>query len=390
MQQLSFINPDHEDAWAGVRQQYAPSPEFINLENGYFGMSSLPVQRAARRYQDEVDQENSFFLRMRFPEQLKQVMQALAAFTGVSSEELLITRNAMESFHILIQGYPFLKGDEVVLARHDYDSVIETLAMLQLRKGLKLVSVDVPLDPSSDEEIVALYQQALTSSTRVLILTHVVHRTGQIMPVAKIAAMARSRGIDVMIDAAHSLAQIDYRLPELGVEFAFFNLHKWVGAPLGVGLLYVARKRVPDIEALYGNTSHGGGDIRRLGHFSAVPPVPILAVKDALEFHYAIGARNKEQRLRYLTRYWLERVRPMAGVRVFTPSDSNRYCALAAFGIDGLSATEVAERLMSEHRIFTVVRGIGHEQCVRVTPHLYTSLNDLEALIAAIHTLASK
>jgi selenocysteine lyase/cysteine desulfurase len=389
LQHLSLIAPDQEDSWALVRQQYAPSPDFINLENGYFGMPALPVQRAARRYQDEVDQENSYFLRVRFPKRLAHVMQALAAFTGVSSEELLLTRNAMESFNILIQGYPFSPGDEVVLAQHDYDSVIETLAMLQLRKGLALVSVDVPLDPASDEEIVALYERALTARTRVLLLTHLVHRTGQIMPVAKIAAMARRRGIDVMVDAAHSLAQLDYRVPDLGVQFASFNLHKWVGAPLGVGLLYVAKERVADIEALFGDASHARSDIRRLGHFSVVPPAPVLAVEDALAFHYTIGAHNKEQRLRYLTRYWLERVRSIKGVRVYTPSDPNRFCALAAFGIVGLSAAEVVERLMSEHRIFTVARGIGHEQCVRVTTHLYTSLNDLDALVTAIRALAS-
>jgi selenocysteine lyase/cysteine desulfurase len=390
LQHLSSIAPDHEESWAAVRQHYAPSPDFINLENGYFGMPSLPVQRAARRYQDEVDQENSYFLRRRFPKRLERVMQALAAFTGVSSEELLVTRNGMESFNILIQGYPFSPGDEVVLAQHDYDSVIETLAMLQLRKGLALVSVDVPLDPASDEEIVAQYEKALTSRTRLLLLTHLVHRTGQIMPVAKIAAMARRRGIDVLVDAAHSLAQLDYRLPELNVQFASFNLHKWVGAPLGVGLLYVAKERIADIEALFGDVSHARGDIKRLGHFSAVPPAPILAIEDALAFHHAIGGRNKEQRLRYLTHYWLERVRPIERVRIFTPSDPNRYCALAAFGIAGLSAAEVVERLMTEHRIFTVVRGIGNEQCVRVTPHLYTSLDDLNALIAAIGALASR
>jgi selenocysteine lyase/cysteine desulfurase len=384
LQQLPFIAPDDEGAWATVRQQYAPSPDFINLENGYFGMPALPVQQAVRRYQDEVDRENSYFLRMRFPQRLERVMQALAAFVGVSSEELLVTRNAMESFNILIQGYPFSTGDEVVLAQHDYDSVIETLAMVQARKGLELASVNVPLDPENDEEIIALYEQSLTSRTRVLLLTHVVHRTGQIMPVAKIAAMARRRGVDVIVDAAHSLAHLDYRLPELGVQFASFNLHKWVGAPLGAGLLYVAKERIADIGALFGDASHAQGDIMRLGHFSVMPPAPILAIEDALEFHYAIGARNKEQRLRYLTSYWLERVRVVPGVRIFTPSNPLRYGALGAFGIQGMPATEVARRLMSDYRIFTVVRGIGQEQCVRVTPHLYTSLEDLDALVTAI------
>jgi selenocysteine lyase/cysteine desulfurase len=384
------IAADDETWWHAVRHQYAPSPDFINLENGYFGMPALPVQEALRRHQEQVDRENSYFLRVRFPERLAHVMGLLSAFTGVASGELLITRNAMESLNILVQGYPFADGDGVLLARHDYDSAIELFAMVQAKKGLRLVTLDVPLDPGSDEEIVALYEAAITARTRVLLLTHVVHRTGQIMPVAKIASMARRRGIDVILDGAHALAHLDYALPDLGVEFAAFNLHKWVGAPLGTGLLYIARNRIADIQPLFGDASHAPGDIARLGHFSAVPPAPILAIEDALRFHDAIGTRNKEARLRYLARYWMDRVREVPGVRLFTPSDPLRHGALAAFGIEGIPAGIVAERLMREHRIFTVVRGVNDEECVRVTPALYTSIEDLDALVAAIRALAGQ
>jgi selenocysteine lyase/cysteine desulfurase len=387
-QHLAPIAPDDEHYWRGIRGQYAPSPDFINLENGYFGLPAIPVQQAFRRYQDEVDRENSYFMRVRFPERLEGVMTALAAFTGVGRDELLMTRNAMESLNILIQGYPFAAGDAALLAQHDYDSVIDTFGMLGERKALELVTVDVPLDPASDDQIVALYERAITPRTRLLLVTHVVHRTGQIMPVAKITAMARGRGIDVIVDAAHSLAHIDYRVPELGVEFAAFNLHKWVGAPLGTGLLYIARQRIGDIAPLFGDVGHAPGDMAKLGHFSAVPPAPILAVEDALRFHASIGTPNKEARLRYLASYWMERVRGVPGVRLFTPSDARRHGALASFGIDGIPAQRVAERLMDDYRIFTVVRGIGSEECVRVTPHLYTTPADLDALVAAIRDMA--
>ncbi|QBE63816.1 aminotransferase class V-fold PLP-dependent enzyme [Pseudoduganella lutea] len=382
------VAPDDEHYWDTVRHQYAPSPDFINLENGYFGMPAIPVREALRRHQEQVDRENSYFLRVRFPERLERVMAALAAFTGAGRDELLLTRNAMESLNILIQGYPFVAGDGVLLARHDYDSAIDTFGMVAAREALALVTVDVPLDPGSDEEIVALYEAAITARTRLLHVTHVVHRTGQVMPVAKIAAMARRRGIDVIVDGAHSLAHIDYMVPALGAQFAAFNLHKWVGAPLGTGLLYIARERIADIAPLFGDVGHAPGDIVKLGHFSAVPPAPILAIEDALHFHASIGTRNKEARLRYLAGYWMARVRGVLGVRLFTPTDPRRHGALASFGIGGMAARTVAERLMEEHRIFTVVRGIGDEECVRVTPHLYTSLADLDALVAAIRALA--
>ena len=288
-----------------------------------------------------------------------------------------------------MQGYPFRAGVAVLRARHDYDSAIEALAMVAARKDLTLVQIDVPLDPASDDAIVDLYRAALTPRTRVLLVTHVVHRTGQIMPVARIAAMAKEHGVDVIVDGAHALAHLDYKLADLDVPFASFNLHKWVGAPLGVGLLYVARDRIADIAALYGDTSHAPGDIDRLGHFGTMPPAPILAIEDALDFHDAIGGANKEGRLRYLSRYWQDRVRDVPGVRLFTPTDPRRHGALAAFGIAGMAAADVSDRLMREHRLFTVVRTIGDDACVRVTPHLYTTTADLDVLVKAIRTLAA-
>jgi selenocysteine lyase/cysteine desulfurase len=192
----------------------------------------------------------------------------------------------------------------------------------------------------------------------------------------------------VMVDAAHSFAQLDYRLSELGADFAGVNLHKWLGAPLGVGLLYVRRNRIADIAPLFGDVRADAGDIGKLGHVGTVPPAPILAVEDALAFHHAVGARNKEARLRYLTQYWLARVRELPGVRILTPRAPQRSCAIAAFAIDGMAAAQVVEQLMARHRIFTVVREIAGGQGVRVTPHLYTTIGELDALAAAIAEMA--
>ena len=383
------IAPDDESHWAAVRAQYAVSPDFINLENGFFGMQATPVHEAFQRYEAELNRENSYFMRVRFPGRLAHVMRLLADFTGAAPEELLITRNLMESFNILLQGYPFAAGDAVLMADDDYDYVIDTLEMVAARKQLALTRVDLPLDPDSDEQVVALYEQALTPRTRVLLVTHMHHRTGQVMPVQKIAAMARRHGVDVMVDAAHSFAHLDYKLTELGADFVGVNLHKWLGAPLGVGLLYVRRERIADIAPLFGDVRHAASDIGKLGQVGTVPPGPILAIEDALAFHRSVGARNKEDHLRYLAQYWQDRVRGLPGVRILTPRDPRRSCGIGAFAIDGIAAAQVAEQLMARHRIFTVVRDIaGAGQGVRVTPHLYTSTGDLDALVAAIADMA--
>jgi len=381
---LTDILPDDESYWSAIRGQYTRSPDFINLENGFFGMPADPVRAALRRYQDEVDRENAFFLRTRWPARLARVKALLANFTGVNPDELLITRSAVESLNILLQGYPFAAGDTILMARHDYDSSHDIVRMVAERKGLTVVQVDVPHDLEDEGAVAALYAEAITPRTRVLLLTHIVHRTGRIMPVARLSALARGRGIDVIVDGAHALAQLDYTIPQLGAPFAAFNLHKWVGAPLGTGLLYIARERIADIAPLYGDVTFARTDINRLGHVGTVPPAPIMAVEDALAFHAAIGARNKEARLRWLARRWMEQVADVPGVRLYTPRNPRLHCALGAFGIDGVPAADVVRRLMDEHRIFTVVRKFGDGECVRVTPHLYTGPEELDALAAAI------
>jgi selenocysteine lyase/cysteine desulfurase len=385
----SRVAADDEGYWATVGAQYAVSPDFVNLENGFFGVQATPVLEAFQRYQAQVNMENAYFLRVRYAQSLARVMDALARFAGVDATELLITRNLMESLNILIQGYPFNAGDGVLLAEHDYDGVVETLEMVGARKGLVLTRVPLPLDPASDEQIVDLYEQAMSPRTRVLLVTHMVHRTGQIMPVAKIAAMARRHGVDVMVDAAHSFAQLDYKLPGLGADFVGVNLHKWLGAPLGVGLLYIRKNRIGDIAPLFGDIRTAAGDINKLGHVGTVPPAPILAIEDALAFHHSIGPGNKEARLRYLTQYWLSQVRQFPNVLAFTPSAPERSCAIATFGIKGMPAARVAERLMSEHGIFTVVRTIADREVVRVTPHLFTTIAQLDLLVSAIRQMAA-
>jgi selenocysteine lyase/cysteine desulfurase len=385
---LPAILPDDESYWSTIRAQYSPAPGFINLENGYFGMPADPVRAAFRRYQDEVDGENAFFLRTRWPERLAHVKSLLAGLTGVAAEELLITRSAVESLNILLQGYPFRAGDAIVMARHDYDSCHDTVRMLAERKGLHITEVDVPYDLEDEDAVVDLYAAAMTPRTRVLLLTHVVHRTGRIMPVARLAALAREKGIDAIVDGAHALAQIDFTIPDVGAPFAAYNLHKWVGAPLGTGMVYVARDRIADIAPLYGDVSFARTDIDKLGHVGAVPPAPIMAVEDALAFHATIGTSNKEARLRWLARRWMDQVADVPGVRLYTPRDPRLHCALGAFAIDGIPAAEVVRRLMDDHRIFTVVRKFGDTEIVRVTPHLYTKLDDLDALACAIRQCA--
>ncbi|WP_420476826.1 aminotransferase class V-fold PLP-dependent enzyme [Noviherbaspirillum sp. ST9] len=381
------IEASDERYWLDIRSQYEPSPDFINLENGYFGMASRPVMDALEAYNLLVNREAAFFMRTKYPQRLADVVQSLAAFFGVSADEVLVVRNPTEGMNILIQGYPFGPDDEVVVADQDYDSVKETLTMMEQRGRFRLAPVQLPFHPVDDEEILAAYRKAITPKTRVLIVTHLLHRTGQILPVAKIARMAQDLGIDVFVDAAHSFAHIDYRLPELQSSFVVVHLHKWLGAPLGVGMLYIRSNRVRDIAPLYGDTSHAAEDIRKLARFGTTPPGPILAIEDAIAFHNRIGGRNKEARLRYLKECWVNEAKTLQRIELMIPDAPERSCGIAAFRVKDRDAQAVVDYLLAEHRIFTVAPMVGTTRVVRVTPHLYNTPEEMAKLVHALRQL---
>lgn len=383
------VAADDESFWAGIRAQYSASPDVINLEHGYFGLQAQPVCQAFQHYQEQVNAESTYFMRRKFEQRLAAVKQSLADFCGVQADELLITRNVIESMNIVLQGYPLRAGDAVVCARHDYDRVLETLEMLQQRKDLTLRQIELPLHPQSDEEIVYRYAQAITQSTKLMVVTHMVHRTGQILPVAKIAAMARSHGVDVVVDAAHAFAQLAFDFPALKSDFIAVNLHKWLGAPLGVGLLYIRKSRIPEIAPLFGSTRAAVDDMDKLAQMGTVPPAPILAVPDAIAFHHTMGSRNKEARLRYLSQYWLAQVRTLPRFVLLSPHDPRRTCAINSFCIAGLASSDVAAWLLARRRVFTVVVDIHGTQAVRVTPHMMTSLEQLDALVQGVQSLCA-
>lgn len=385
--ETTTINASDELYWAGIRNQYTLPNDFINLENGYFSVQSRPVFEAFERYNAMVNRQGAHFLRTQYPARIDAVLDALATFTGARTEELVITRNLVEAMNILIQGYPFAAGDEVIHSSQDYDAVVATLQMTAQRKNLKLTAVRLPLHPQSDDEIVAAYEEAITPQTRVILVTHMIHMTGHLVPVAKIARMARARGVDVLVDAAHSFAQIDYRLPELDSEFVAVNLHKWLGAPLGVGLLYIKKKRIAEIAPLYGVKQYTATDIRKFTQIGTTPPAPILAIPDAIAFHHLVGGRNKEARLRYLKDYWMTRVCALPGIESLTPASAERSCAIGAFRVAGVDAQQVTSYLFDQHHIFTVARDIDGAPGVRVTPHLYTTTAELDQLIGALTTL---
>jgi selenocysteine lyase/cysteine desulfurase len=286
----------------------------------------------------------------------------------------------------VIHGLDLAPRDEAVMTNQDYGSMLEEFRQQSRRRGIRCIEIGIPLHPQDDDEIVKAYERAITPRTKVLLLTHMINITGQILPATKICAMAHSHGVEVIIDAAHSFAHLVYAIPDLGGDYFGASLHKWLCTPLGVGILQMRRDKISKVWPLFGETSVAADDIRKFERIGTQPAWAVAAIPDAIRFHSLIGGARKEARLRFLQEYWTTQAREIKGVYLNTPS-GGRACAIANFGIQGRAPAEIAAALFDRFGIFTVAIDMEAVKGVRVTPHLYTKTSDLDALLSALRAL---
>ncbi len=318
---------------------------YINLENGYSSPQPTPTYEAFQRHQAEINGGLSFYMRRRKAGDLEAVKKQLA---GCPADEIVITRNMTESLGTLIHGIDLAPGDEAVMCNQDYRSMLEQFRQQSRRRGLKRVEVDLPLHPKSDEEVVETYARAITPRTRLLLVSHMVNITGQILPVRRVADMAHARGVDVIVDAAHSFAHVVFTVPELGGDYLGASLHKWLCTPLGAGLLHIRKEKIRGVWPLLGETSVPDGDIRKFERTGTHPSWTVLAIADAIRFHQLIGAERQQARLRFLQQYWTDRVRGIPKVYLNTPAGA-RACGIVNVGIAGIAGRRVVRQVRDLH-----------------------------------------
>jgi selenocysteine lyase/cysteine desulfurase len=380
-----------ESFWAAIRAKYRLKPDYINLESAYYSIQATPVLEAFIVKVREVNYQGSYYLRTTQVPDKAAARDRLAALAGCSPAELCITRNTTESIATVVNGHDWKPGDEAVMCEQDYGHMLAQFRLIARRHGTVNRLINVPIDPKSDDEIVELYARAITSRTRLLMVPHIINVTGHILPVRKIADMAHSKGVEVLVDGAHAIAHFDFRISDLGVDYYAASLHKWLGCPLGAGLLYVRRDRIPALWPIYGDwRMTDDTDIMKLNHTGTHPVHTDLAIQDAIAFHETIGIKRKEARLRYLQTYWTSKVRSIPGVFMNTPSDPARTCAIANIGIKGLTPPDFQKTLLDKYKIWTnaVDTPSAGVQGVRVTPHLFINPSELDTLVSAVHEIA--
>ncbi|MEK7402814.1 MAG: aminotransferase class V-fold PLP-dependent enzyme [Gemmatimonadota bacterium] len=380
---------EDEAFWAAIRGKYRLKPDYINLESGYYSMQSQPVLEAFIARVREANYHAAHYMRGTRVADKNAARDQLAAFGGCEPGELIITRNTTESMDTVVNGYDWKAGDEAVMAVHDYSHMIAQFKLVARRYGMVNTIVTVPLDPKTDDEVVQVYANAITARTKLLMVCHMINITGQILPVRKIADMCHSRGVDVMVDGAHAFGHFDFKLPDLGVDYYGASLHKWLGCPLGTGMLYVKKDKIRTLWPVFGDSAPiADDDIMKLNHTGTHPVHTDLAIADAIAFHNAIGTQRKEARLRYLQNSWVNKVRGMPNVVMNTPADPTRSCAIANVGIARMKPADLAKTLMDKYKVFTVAIDNAGVQGVRVTPHVFIQPRELDTFARAIGELA--
>jgi selenocysteine lyase/cysteine desulfurase len=374
-----------EAYWEVIQRAYVQDASFINIESGFFSPAAEVVLDAQVRRLREINRIPSFYMRRRMAKERVDLKRFIGRFVGVSPEEFVITRNTTEALNNIIHGIPLERGEEVLYSRREYPSMLDALEQRAMRYGTVNRAIDIPWLPLSQDEIVRAYAEAITPKTRYLLVSHMVFLTGQILPVREICDMAHGRGVEVIVDGAHTLAHLDYKIADLRCDYYGTSLHKWLGAPLGTGLMYVRKEHIQKVWPLFGDRRAQSDDIAKFEHIGTHPQGTDQTIMDAIRFHEAIGGARKEARLRFLKNYWVDKVRSVPGVKINTPLGDDQSCAIANVLVEGMTPTELVETLWDRNRIFTV----GVEQGARIAPNVFTRLSDLDLLVEAIRACAA-
>ena len=373
-----------EDFWYYVQQSFTVSSEIINLNNG--GVSPAPkvVQDAMKRYSDLSNEAPSYYMWRTLDQGREPLRQDLARISGCNAEEIAMHRNASEALETVIFGLKLTAGDEVVLTKWDYPNCMNAWKQREMRDGIKLVWVDLALPSEDNDYMVSQYTKAFTAKTKLVHLTHVFNWNGQILPVRKIADAAHQRGIEVLVDGAHSFAHFEYTIPSLGADYFGTSLHKWLTAGIGTGMLYVKKEKIAGLYPLFAPAEPLSDNIRKFESLGTRPFFIEQAIGKAIDFYDMIGAARKEKRLFYLKNYWMSAVKDIPKVKLYTSMKPGYGCAIGVVGIEGKTGNELETWLFSEHKIHTTPITWENIKGVRVTPNVYTVTKDLDRLIRAL------
>lgn len=379
-----------EELWFQVQHAFTVDRNSINLNSGSVSPAPRTVQTAMHQYWDVINMSPSHYVDEMLGPRVEVVRRRLADTFGCDPEEMAITRNTSESMEIVQLGMNLRSGDEILTTTQDYPRMLTTWRQREERDGVVLRTVPFPTPPSDPGELTRVLERAITPRTRVILICHVTYTTGHVFPVRDICRMARERGIETVVDGAHGFAHFPFTRDELDCDYYGTSLHKWLYAPVGTGFLYVRREKIGRIWPLMSAPLSMRDDIRKFEEVGTHPIALKGAITEALTFHDTLEPERKAARLRYLKNRWTEKVRGLPGVRILHSDRPEESCGIGAMSIDGVDANDLTRHLEERYRIHVRPRFVAGEfSCIRVTPNVFTTLEEIDFFSEAIERVAT-
>jgi len=368
-----------EDFWLNIRHAFTVDRNMINLNNGGVSPSPKIVMETEKRYLEISNMGPAYYMWRILGPELEVVRRRLAQNFGCDTEEIAITRNASEALETVQLGMNLKSGDEILTTNQDYPRMLTTWGQRARREGLVLKQIPFAVPVAKMDDLYTMFERAITPKTKVIHICHITNRTGQIFPVKKICQMARSRGIETVIDGAHAFGQFPFTRDELDCDYYGTSLHKWILAPIGTGMLYVRKNKIDKIWPLMAAPESMTSNIRKFEEIGTHPASQRNSITEAVTFHESIGSERKAARFRYLRKRWSNRLRELPGVKLLTSDDPEQSCAIGFVSVGGFDAAALSNHLLEKHRIFTVpVTTEGEYSGLRITPNVYTTLEEID------------
>jgi len=369
-----------ESFWFKIQQAYMVDRSIINLNSGGVSPSPKVVHDAFKRYLDYSNTGPVYAMWKVLKPQRESVRQKMAKLFYCDREEVAFTRNASEGLQICQNGFDLNPGDEVLTTTQDYGRMIRTWEQRERRDKIVLKQFKIPVPCEDDEKIVQLFEEGITSKTRLIMMCHMINLTGQILPVKKVVHMARKKGIPVIVDGAHSLAHFAFDNRDLDCDFFAVSLHKWLNAPIGTGMLYVRKEKIKEVWPMQASSEEMDDNIRKYEEIGTHPEANYLAIAEAISFYLGIGAKRKEERLRYLKNLWVNRMSKFDRVKLNTSLNPKFSCGIGNVYVDGISATQMTKFLWDKERIIVVAINHPEFEGIRISPNLFTTTEEIDRL----------
>jgi isopenicillin-N epimerase len=378
-----------EDFWAHIQSAFDVDRTLINLNNGGVSPSPTVVMNAMKRYLDYSNQAPSYYMWQHVEPKIETVREKLATVFGCDIEEIAITRNDSESLQNVQQGFNFKAGDEILTTTQDYPRMLTTFNQMERRWGVKVNKVKYPTPLINKNDYVDALENGITPNTKIILISHVCFLTGQILPVRDVCRMAHEKGIEVIVDGAHSFNHFPYKLSDLECDYFGTSLHKWTYAPIGTGMLYVKKNLIKKIWPLMAAPKEMDDNIRKFEEIGTHPAANHNAIAEALAFNEEIGIERKAERLRYLHKRWINRLKKYDNVKFMIDIDNDsNWAGIVNFAIDGVDVGKLTSYLLTNFRIFTVGIVFEEFQGVRVTPNVYTLVSEIDFFADVLEKVA--